>query len=598
MRKLIHTGKKLSLRGRLILSSILCVLLPSILSFILTNYLIQEELVERAVEQSEDSLEVLDLQMTVYFDQLLYISNYIQFNDQLKSILNRTIERAEQLQTTPESEALDTISIERSLEGVTNLLVPVYLTIMLENGYTYTNFPITGKVTQHVEELYRQKRTHKYYGFYWNGVHPNYVEAEKEKYPYLISIARVINLSEKSNAFQLISIHEQDIRSLLKERTFDNQQDIMLVDSNGMVVSHNKNELVEKQFPFKDEVTDDGTYQIVSYNDQDYLMVSRSYSYGDWNIVSLIPYKTAVGNIQTVTSNSLFFQLFFFMVFLLILVLLVRQLTKPLMSLNKVIKEVEKGHLSVRTNMTGSGDIEQLGHSLDMMMDEIEQMIKHIKQVENSKRMAEIEMLQAQINPHFLFNMLNSLRLKILLNGDRESSKLIQSLSLLLRMTINRNNEYIALGKEIEVIEHYLNLMNFKSRSNIDLEIDLEQSTLDLEVPRFFLQPLVENSIIHGFDEKSGRITITSRLEPNGMLISVTDNGKGFTQEDLQRLRLELQTADTDKSAKRNKSSFTGIGIKNVFQRMRLIYGEEFQMKVENQPSGGTQILFYIPSRK
>lgn len=587
-----------SLRARLILSSVLCILLPLILSFILMNKLVQDELVQLSVSQSEDTLEVLDIQLSDYFDNLLYLSNYIQFNEPIKAILNRNIERSEKGLTTRESNALDDIEISRNLEGLTNLLVPSYLAIVLDHGYTYTNYPNLKRGDMSWQELYADIIDSSNYGIHWIGVHPNYIEAEKEQFPYLISIAGVVKLTEKHKALQMISIHEEKIRSLLNDRAFDAQQEIMLVDANGKVLSHNKQELIEQDFPYYETMQQAGGYHVVQAHQKDYLMVSHPFAYGDWSLVSLVPQKTAVGNIQKVMGNTLFILLFFFLLFLILLVLLVSLLTKPLKSLNKVIKQVKLGNLNVRSGVKGRGDIEQLGHSLDTMMDTIEQMIEQIKAVEKSKRKAELEMLQAQINPHFLFNTLNSLRLNISMNGDQASSKVIQSLTLLLRMTFNRKNELVPLKMEIEVIRHYLRLMNFKSNSSIELAEDLEPSTLDFEVPCFFLQPLIENSILHGFDEKSGTITITSKMEGDGVRISVADNGKGLTPDQLQQLQAELQLTDSFEAENRNQSSFTGIGIGNVYQRMHLIYGYKFQMNIENLSSGGTQITFYIPGNQ
>lgn len=595
MKKFRQVFQNLSLRSKLILSSIGCILLPLILSFALMNRLVQDELVQQAIDQSEDTIELLNLQLVDYFDNLLYLSNYIQFDDQIKSILNRNIERSKKGQTTPELEALDYIEISRNLEGVSSLLVHSYLTIVLDDHFTYTNYAHTAEQFSFYRDMYLKIKAQSSYGLHWIGIHDNYVELEKDKYPYLISIAGWIDLTEKSKALQIISIYEKEIRSLLNERAFDHEQELLLIDSDGVVVSHSQNELVNMNFPFWKKLSEEKAYHVVRYHEKDYLMVSRPFSYGNWRVVSLIPHRTAVGNIQKVMGNTLFLLLSFFILFLFILVLLVSLLTKPLKILNRVIKEVNRGNLNVRSGITGNGDIEQLGRSLDTMMDTIEQMIEQIRTVEKSKHKAELEMLQAQINPHFLFNTLNSLRLKILLNGDLESSKLIQSLAQLLRMTINRNCEFVSLEKEIEIIEHYLKLMNFKGNSQVELETNLNEETLEFEVPCFFLQPFIENSIIHGLEQKSGKITILSRMEERGIRIVIVDNGKGIAEEDLEQIHAELQATPSTDVKKNNNSSFTGIGIRNVYQRMRLIYGYNFQMNIENQPLGGVQISFYIP---
>lgn len=599
MKTIIQALKHLSLRKKLILSSVLCVLLPLIFSFLMMNRQIQDELVRMAVAQSNDALEVLDIQMTDYFDNLLYLSNYIQFNERLKTILLRNIERTKQGRATPESEALDDLEISRELEAVMNLLVPLHLTIITDHGYAYTNYPSVKEKAALWKDLYDEIMRDPGYGLHWIGVHPNDIEGEKEKSPHLLSIAGAVRLTERHKAFHLISVRETEIRSMLMERAVHQQQEILLIDAEGTVLSHNQHDFVRSPFPWDEEIRKGGAYRVVQYRGKEYVMVTRPFTYGDWSFVSLIPHKAAVGNIQKVMGNTFLTLLIFFLLFLVLLIALVNLLTKPLQTLNRVIEQVKRGNLQVRSGLAGTGDIEQLGRSWDTMMDTVEQMIEKIKQVERSKRKAELEMLQAQINPHFLFNTLNSLRLNISLNGDQASSKIIQSLSLLLRVTFNRKNEseFIPFWKELDIVRHYLQVMNFKSNSRIELEERVEPNTLDCKVPCFFLQPIIENSIIHGFEHKSGTITITSRSEGDGLVIIVADHGKGLSAEALQHLNKEMQTADAITEVKRNPSSFTGIGIGNVFQRMRFIYGSRFRMEIASPPGGGTQVIFFIPEQ-
>lgn len=183
------------------------------------------------------------------------------------------------------------------------------------------------------------------------------------------------------------------------------------------------------------------------------------------------------------------------------------------------------------------------------------------------------------------------------LYADIQSSSILQSLALLLRMTFNRKDEFVPLHEEIEVVRHYLQLMNFKSNSRIELQEDIAPDTAGFLVPCFFLQPLIENSILHGFEHKSGTIKIIARSEGDGLFIRVADNGKGLSPEAEQLIRSKIDTADSGEPAQRPPSSFTGIGIDNVFGRMRLIYGNRFRLEIENLPSGGTLVSYFIPRR-
>lgn len=278
--------------------------------------------------------------------------------------------------------------------------------------------------------------------------------------------------------------------------------------------------------------------------------------------------------------------------------MLVLELTKPLSELNTVTKAVGKGDLTRRAKVSGSSDIAKLSYSFNDMLDTVEEMIDQIKLQEEEKRGAELEMLQAQINPHFLFNVLNAIRLQTKLNGDKESAELIYALSSLLRMTINRNNPFITLAEELLIVEHYTRLMNFRRQHRLDLVINVDEDSKKVEVPRFFLQPIIENAVIHGYNGNNGSIIIKGTIEDDKMLIlQVIDDGIGIPKDKLEKLKHKV-FYEKESTYSKNHQSFNGIGIQNVYQRMRMIYGDQFIMQVESEENIGTSFTFYLPLEK
>ncbi|WP_196305230.1 sensor histidine kinase [Metabacillus sediminilitoris] len=589
----------LSLRQRLIISAILCVLLPSLITFLVSNYFTKDVLQERAVKQSEDTLRLLDLNITSYLDNLMYVSNYIQFNNEITSILKENQYHYTKDGPVSKLSALQYVKISRNLEDMTDLLSPSYITILMKNGFSYTNYP---GYEYDPNNFYKQEwfdniKDLNFYETYWLGAHPTYIESQKKKNPYLITIARAIEISGKTYAYTIISINEKEISNIFEQFASNDEQTLMLINSEGTIISNQNEQEIQKKFSYIKQIQNNQeNYSIVDYKNKEYLLVSRSLSNADWKLVSLVPYKKTVGNINTITRTTLLLQGVLFFIFLIILIYLVNELTKPVSRLSHVTKEVENGNLQIRSGIKGNGDIALLGNSFDKMLDKIEEMIEQIKIEENGKRKAELEMLQAQINPHFLFNVLNSIRLKIIMNGDKDSAKLIQSLSSLLRMTINRNNEFIPLYEEIEVVDHYVRLMNFRHKGYIEIINDLASNTILEEIPRFFLQPLIENAIIHGFDQKGGTIIISSWIEDDVLIIRLNDNGKGMDVERLQLLKQKYMNKTFNHQLE-NKASLTGIGINNVYQRLMMIYGETFRMEIDSQRSKGTEIKFYIPRK-
>ncbi|SDN34582.1 Histidine kinase-, DNA gyrase B-, and HSP90-like ATPase [Bacillus sp. OK048] len=339
-------------------------------------------------------------------------------------------------------------------------------------------------------------------------------------------------------------------------------------------------------------------YQIVDYDDEKHLLVSYPVSYSSWRLVSLVPYKDTIGSINMVTRSTILIQGGFLVLFLLGLIVLVREFTKPITRLHYVTKAIKQGDLTARIHLSGNNDVAQLGHSFNHMLDTIEEMIEQIKIKEEAKRNAELDMLQAQINPHFLFNVLNAIRLKIKMEGDTGSASLIYSLSALLRMTINRNNAFIPLEEELTTVKHYVDLMNFRHRHDVDLEIDVNEAASSFEVPRFFLQPIIENAIIHGNNNSKETIKIMANEFSNKYLeIIITDNGKGMDKLTLEQLQMKVFQANNNVYVKNNQS-LNGIGVQNVYQRMKLIYGDAFQLWIESIDGEGTTLTVQIPVNK
>lgn len=208
-------------------------------------------------------------------------------------------------------------------------------------------------------------------------------------------------------------------------------------------------------------------------------------------------------------------------------------------------------------------------------------------------------MLQAQINPHFLFNVLNSIRMKVMKRGDPDSAKMIGSLSMLLRMTISREEDEIFLHEEIDLVSHYVSLMNLRQKEEAALQLDIDPEAFLLKVPRFFLQPLVENALIHGLSQKPGTISIRAVVEEKVIVLTIEDNGRGMDSSELSSLTRKISLEAESLPGKAElKDSFSGMGLHNVVERMRILFGGEFAIEVSSIAGEGTAIRMFIPHRE
>jgi two-component system sensor histidine kinase YesM len=576
-----------SLRQKLIFTSVICLLIPLLITLSFTNFLSRGVLKNRAIQNSLYTLGSLELQVSSIVDDMLYVSNYIQFDGELNALLKELNEPL-----TDNQKALIQRRITERLESVTNLLSKMYVTILMNEGASYSNYPLFdyNPASFRNEPWFDRLPQLQGYETYWAGTEPNYLASEKQENPFVVTIARTVKIFSEPQGYFFVSLSERVFREIFLKAS--GLQTAFMTDSEGTILSHPDAGMIRKSIPM---VSNSGSSSdVVRIDGLDYLLVNRIMPYSNWRLVSLTPYKEAVGQIDLIQKSSLIAQLLIYSFFLVVLAALVRQLTKPLSELGRVAGEVEGGNLAVRSGIRGSNEIGKLGRSFDIMLERIEEMLEQVRIEQATKRKFELAMLQAQINPHFLFNILNSIRVNIWLKGDRENAELISGLAALLRMTINNKNEFVPLYYEIEIVVHYMDLMNMRQKQRTEYEVMVEEHARLVEVPRFFIQPLIENAYIHGFANGGGRIKIAAVSMPDYLVVTVQDNGRGMTAEQVHQLYKGLGDGFQER-AEPNRN-FTGIGLKIVYDRMRIIYGPRYRLEIESAQGEGTLIRCVIPT--
>jgi two-component system sensor histidine kinase YesM len=595
--KLYQKIRYMTLRQKLIISSIICLLLPAAITLTVSNLNTKDVVKRHAVDNATGTLEVMDRYITNTVNKMLYVSNYIQFDSEIQSII---VQRWNERRLNDQDHfAEDFFNAKKITEKLENISFPgekTHITILLNDGTSYTNYShLEFDPSRFFQEPWFERLTQlPSFATYWIGTHPSYLASSRDDGKYFITIANTIkSFSSVPYGYLIVSLSEEQISGIFASNQME--YEYLLLDSNGIILSHAETERIGQPFLHFEQLREDNSSNIITVDKEDYILLNRKLPFSDWTLVSMVPYREAIARINTVQERNFMLQFLFFVVFLLILVSLVRQITNPIFRLSRVVSQVEAGNLYIRTRIRGGDEIGRLGHSFDHMLDRIEDMIKQVTLEQTYKRKAELEMLQAQINPHFLFNVLNSIRLRIMLKGDHENADLISSLSSLLRMTINRNNEFILLHEEVETVSHYFRLMNFRLSEPITLQTDVALETALAEVPRFIIQPILENSLIHGFRDHPGMVSILAKEQGGMLVLQISDTGRGMDEEELKQLRQKLVSVRVPEEQEAPKKGLSGIGLKNVFERMKLIYGEDFQYSMESQLGEGTMVTLQIP---
>jgi len=263
-----------------------------------------------------------------------------------------------------------------------------------------------------------------------------------------------------------------------------------------------------------------------------------------------------------------------------------RYLLKPLQGLLLVMKRVESNDLSARFHSKHEDELAQVGRRFNRMLEQIVRLIGEVKDAEANKRAAEIKALSAQMDPHFLYNTLNTIYWRLDLQQVEPSQKMVVSLSRLFQLGLNKGHEITTLDKEIQHVEEYLKLQMFCYEQLFDYDIQVtEPWLLGLPVPRIMLQPLVENSILHGFEsmESGGHIAISVQSDKQAgfWTMEVKDNGQGMGVKTVQTLH--------------RQEAGQGYAIGNLISRLQLYYGDEAKLSIQSVPQKGTIMTITIP---
>lgn len=304
---------------------------------------------------------------------------------------------------------------------------------------------------------------------------------------------------------------------------------------------------------------------------------------------SIMPQEMLRQNQEMLTKNLIFIAAIMVVLIAVVISYITKTLTKPLESLMDTITQIRTGQTELRVDYQKEDEIGQLGKEFNEMLDEIQRLIGKEYESQLLLNKAEYKALQAQINPHFLYNTLDTMSSISSIQNCEIVSSLCQSLSSIFRYSLDMKHPYSTVMKEINHLKNYIFVMNVRMREEVKYSFRIEEEVLQDSVPRISLQPLVENALNHGLKNKHGekQIEVTATQEDGILVISVRDNGVGTDSEEINR-RLQKNDKDTVEAG-------NSIGIYNINARMKMLYGEQYGVHVESVYGEGTCVTLRIP---
>lgn len=260
--------------------------------------------------------------------------------------------------------------------------------------------------------------------------------------------------------------------------------------------------------------------------------------------------------------------------------------------MEEVVKQYSKGNFDIKIHLSGKDEITELGSVLNVMAMQITGLIKSVTEKERQSKYLELQTLIYQINPHFLYNTLDSINMLARKNDDLQVAAMVTNLSRLFRLSLNRGMNIISVKEEVAHVTYYLKIQKFRFEEQLDWIVEVSDEILECRIIKFIMQPIVENAIYHGIKSKNehGFIRITCTRRGDNLEIIVEDNGKGMNAVTLEQLNKRMN----DKI--REEKEIRGYGIWNVNQRIKIFYGEQYGVTIESALGHGTKILITIPA--
>lgn len=385
----------------------------------------------------------------------------------------------------------------------------------------------------------------------------------------------------------IINIKDSAFTNLYSEMADKPDSEVVLLDENNHIIVSNKNIVKFDVDEFINEAGNNEYFSRVQNIDKkEYLKSYINLGRYNWKFISLVPFKEMKGEWEA--FNLITFLIIFINGIMLFIgsILISRTITNPIKKLIKSMRGIEKREFKMVHIKTGNDEIGKLKEDYNIMIQEIQKLIQQTVEEQRIKRKAELNVLQAQVKPHFLYNTLDAMGYLALSGKSEELYESLEALGSYYRTSLSKGQEVITIKEEIDIVKSYLILQKLRYGEIFDVTYDIDEDAYEYKIPKLVLQPLVENSIYHGIKPKGevGLIRICVKTEDEQIVLSVEDDGVGMSEEGLKSIKLD--TIDS------NSSSF---GLKGTIKRLQLFYGITDIYNIESKRRYGTKIDIIIP---
>lgn len=576
---------------KITVSYLFVISIPIATSLFLMNSM-KNVVLENAIKEATNSIERVSIRLSQNLDAVSSISYNIAYDSALYDSLTAKYKSDYDFARSLWNQGNLSSYIEQSNGNLPYLNYYVDSNLVLNNGYI-KNTPKEIAASSWYQQAAQSKST-----AFWRYIdNPSFTEKGTKD----LTLCRPIHVRGKFFGVLTTAVSSSKIKEVLSQES----SQTLLVSPDDLIVGSNESDFLGKSLTDVGlKRSGDNYVQLSKASALNLTILSHDFTInnaeGTFHIISLIPKETILAKTSMIIRMSYLTVLLGMIVSFIGLILFSKLLTLRLSKLDKDIRRATKGDLEFVPVVDGTDEIGDLSMHLGKMLNNINSLINEVylaqiqkQQLETRQRDIQLQVLNSQINPHFLFNILESIRMKAVTSGESEIASAIKMLSNMLRKSLSTKNEPILLSYELELVSNYLELQKFRFENRFNYKINIYCPIEDQKILPFTTQPIVENAFRHGIEEMSnkrsgGYISVTVMGEEGFLIIRVADNGVGIEEKVLEGIKKELAKPSSETPSEH-------IGIINVHQRIQLIYGTEYGISISSEKDKGTIVTIRLP---
>ena len=583
----LRKTNNIQIKNKLIYSYIIVVMIPVIIIGAIVIGYFRQMALDSAIAQMSNNVDKVRNQMANILKVPIDISNKLYLDGDLQSIVNTRYES--------NIEVFHAYQDYKEFEKLRGLYAEITSIRFYHNNDTMSDNLDFTRINQEISKTQWYKTVGNSNGIGW--FYLEGIETSSEK---RLSLVRRIRFSEyPTQGVLVISLNQTLLNSILSNEPYET----MIADDSGFIVAAKNPELVGKTLTELDlnfdmklaakNILDTNVNGVPSH-----VVISKltlESSRNGLNIVSVFTNESITQASQKIGWVGLVLILLVLALALGLIYVVSQLISSRLLHLSRQLNKVARGDFTVSSNIDGNDEIAQLSRQFNYMVNSINDLMNKVyetneknNKLEIAQKEIKLKMMASQINPHFLFNALESIRMKAHIKGEKEISYIVRLLGKLMRKNLEVGSGRTTLKEEMEMVRSYLEIQKFRYEDRLNFELIMEPDSMNVNILPLIVQPLVENGIIHGLESKEvdGILIVKSWVMNNELNVEVTDNGGGISPDHLQSIVSSLEVDEVEGAR---------IGLRNIHHRLTLYYGEQYGLNITSQLEKGTTIHFKIP---